>query len=122
MSAARRGEGRVLLLEADAERRMFLANHLRAAGMCVRAARRISEIKRWPAGEVVVTDAARFTAWWKFVGATHVVVLVETPEEGIHACARGASVWLPRTCSPGVLIETLRNLAINDSLRLGRDK
>jgi DNA-binding response OmpR family regulator len=100
----------VLLLEEDEKRRDQLAHEIRAAGIPVVAVGRIAEIERWPDGEVVVTDAARFTPWWKKVGATHVIVLADRPEQGTDACSRGATAWTTRMCSPDELVALIRSL------------
>jgi hypothetical protein len=102
----------VLLIEADADRRVQLATALAASGITVVAVSSVAEIERWPAGDVVVTDSERFTPWWVQVGASHVVVLADTEKEGLDACARGASAWVPRSCSPDLLIGTLRGLEV----------
>jgi DNA-binding NarL/FixJ family response regulator len=104
------GENRVLLIEADADRRARLATALAASGMTVVAVASIAEIERWPEGDVVVTDSERFTPWWVHVGAKHVIVLADTAEQGVEACERGASAWVPRSCSPDLLIGMLRHL------------
>jgi hypothetical protein len=104
--------GHVLLLESDPRRRVELAAGLRAASMCVEAVEGIAEISQWPQGDVVVTEAARYTPWWKTVGARHVVVLADTPEQGVDACARGATVWLPRQCSAAALVFILKLLSL----------
>jgi DNA-binding NtrC family response regulator len=105
-----KGKDRVLLIEADTERRARLATALAASGLTVIAVASIAEIERWPEGEVVVTDGERFTPWWMQVGARHVVVLADTAQQGVDACRRGASAWLPRSCSPDLLIGTIRQL------------
>lgn len=101
----------MLLIEGDSERRAELATALAASGMTVVAVASIAEVERWPEGDVVVTDSERFTPWWVQVGASHVIVLADSAEEGAHACEHGASAWVPRTCSPEALIETLKELA-----------
>lgn len=111
MRAKVHGKDRVLLIEADTERRAQLATALAASGITVVAVASIAEIERWPTGDVVVTDSERFTSWWVHVGATHVIVLADTAEQGADACERGASAWVPRTCSPDLLIGTLRELS-----------
>jgi CheY-like chemotaxis protein len=110
MRATAQGKDRVLLIEADTERRTLLATALAASGITVIAVASVAEIERWPEGEVVVTDGERFTPWWVQVGASHIVVLAETAEQGVEACQRGASAWVPRTCSPDLLIRALRRL------------
>lgn len=78
-----------------------------SAGFTVTAVARVAEIERWPTGQVVVTDTERFSEMWKRVGATHVLVLSSTASEGIDACARGASAWIPRLCSAEALVAVL---------------
>ncbi len=110
MRAIGRGKNRVLLIEADTQRRTQLATALVKSGIAVIAVGSIAEIERWPEGDVVVTDVERFTPWWVQVGASHVVVLADTAEQGVDACQRGASAWVPRTCNASLLIGTLREL------------
>lgn len=100
----------MLLIEGDSERRAQLATALAASGITVVAVASIAEIERWPEGDVVVTDSDRFTPWWVQVGASHVIVLADTAEQGVDACAHGATAWVPRTCSPETLIGTIRDL------------
>lgn len=100
----------VLLIEADPARRAQLSTALAASGMTVMAVSCIAEVERWPTGDVVVTDSDRFTPWWTRVGAAHVVVLADSEAEGEEACHRGASAWVPRTCSPEALVGTIRDL------------
>jgi hypothetical protein len=100
----------VLLIEADPERRAQLSTALAASGMTVIAVSCIAEIERWPTGDLVVTDCERFTPWWTRVGAAHVVVLADSEEAGEDACHRGASAWVPRTCSPDALLGAIKDL------------
>jgi len=100
----------VLLIESDAERRLQLRSALQASGIAVEAVACISDIERWPAGKVVVTDGERFTPWWTQVGATHVIVLADTAEQGIDACLRGATAWVPRGCAPAALVVKVHSL------------
>jgi hypothetical protein len=44
------------------------------------------------------------------MGATHVLVLANTPEEGAAACARGASMWVLRPCSPEALVTAVKSI------------
>jgi hypothetical protein len=99
--------GRVLVLEPDAQRRDQLARACEGAGFTVTAVARIAEIERWPDGDVVVGGAEHFSEMWKRLGAAHVIVLSNTPSEGIDACTRGAAAWIPRLCSPEALIAIL---------------
>jgi DNA-binding NarL/FixJ family response regulator len=105
----------VLLIEADSERRAQLGMALAASGITVVAVASIAEVERWPEGDIVITDSERFTPWWIEVGAAHVIVLADTAEQGIRACQQGASAWVPRTCSPQVLVGTVREIASQHS-------
>lgn len=100
----------VLLLESEPRLRAELSRALRSAGIDVTEAARVGDVERWPSGQTVVTDADRFTAWWKEVGAEHVVVLADDEREGVEACSSGASAWLPRSCEPERLVETIIKL------------
>ncbi len=100
----------VLLLESEPALRAQLSEALRSAGIAVTEAARVGDVERWPSGQTVVTDAERYTAWWKQVGAEHVIVLADTEREGVNACSSGASAWLPRTCEPERLVETVIRL------------
>jgi hypothetical protein len=84
-----------------------LARALRGAGLRVVAAPSIAHVQRWPAGDIVVTEAERFTPMWKTLGATHVVVLADTEEDGLECCASGATLWLPRGCQPHLLVDAV---------------
>jgi hypothetical protein len=98
----------VLLVESDAIERRKLTLALRQAGLPVLDVSSIAEVERWPKGDIVITEAERFTEWWKSVGATHVVVLADTPEEGAAACAQGATIWVQRRAHPDRLVAILR--------------
>jgi DNA-binding response OmpR family regulator len=100
----------VLLLESQPELRARFSEALRSAGITVTEAARLGDVERWPSGQTVVTDAERFTTWWKQVGAEHVIVLAATEREGINACSSGATTWLPRSCGPEELVETVVKL------------
>ena len=60
------------------------------------------------AGDVVITDVERFTGWWKEMGATHVVVIANSPEEGAAACAQGATMWILRPCDTNHLVAAVK--------------
>lgn len=96
------------MIESDSDLRERVAEGLRRSGVPVVAAARIAEVERWPVGEVVLTDLAHFTPFWKTVGATHVIVMVETNTEGMEACRGGASGWLLRSSSIDILLISLR--------------
>jgi DNA-binding response OmpR family regulator len=100
----------MLLLESDDRERAKLTEALEDAGLSVVPVSSIAEVERWPAGDLVITAAERFTAWWKETGATHVLVLASTPEEGAEACARGATMWVLRPCSPEQLVAAVKSI------------
>jgi DNA-binding response OmpR family regulator len=100
----------MLLLESDARERARLTEALEDAGLPVRGVSSIAEVERWPAGDLVITDVERFTAWWKEMGATHVVVIAGTPEEGAAACERGATMWVLRPCDPEQLVAAVKSI------------
>jgi hypothetical protein len=102
----------MVLIESNTKRRKAIATALRSAGIAVIAVERIAELERWPAGDVVVTESSSFTPLWKEVGATHVVVLADSPTLGSEACGHGASAWVPRMCAPSVVLSMLQTLSI----------
>jgi DNA-binding response OmpR family regulator len=106
----REQQGRMLLLESDADERERLTEALEEAGLPVLGVSSIAEIERWPAGDVVITDVERFTSWWKEMGATHVVVIASTPEEGAAACEQGATMWVLRPCNPEQLVAAVKSI------------
>jgi DNA-binding response OmpR family regulator len=110
----------MLLVESDADRRRTLSQALRHAGLPVLEVSSIAEVERWPIGEIVITEARRFTRWWKQIGAAHVIVLANTPEEGAAACAAGATTWIQRSASPDRLVSLLQSFVSRD--RASRDE
>jgi hypothetical protein len=59
----------------------------------------------------------RFTPWWSAVGATGVIVLAESPEQGVAACRRGATTWLPRDCAITTLVAAVHALPTAKQVR-----
>ena len=108
--AAAPGPRSVLLLESQPELRAQFSQALRSAGIAVTEAARVGDVERWPSGQTVVTEAERYTRWWKQVGAEHVIVLASNAGEGMRACSSGATAWLPRSCEPEELVETVVKL------------
>jgi CheY-like chemotaxis protein len=104
------GPPSVLLLESQPELRAQFSQALRNAGISVTEAARVGDVERWPSGQTVVTDAERFTSWWKQVGAEHVIVLAANEREGLSACSSGATSWLPRSCGPEELVRMVVKL------------
>jgi DNA-binding response OmpR family regulator len=100
----------MLLLEDDDHERERLTEALEEAGLAVLGVSSIAEVERWPTGDLVITPAERFTRWWQEMGATHVLVLANTPEEGAAACARGATMWVLRPCSPERLVAAVKSI------------
>jgi DNA-binding NtrC family response regulator len=84
----------VLVIDSDSTYRKALEQACRAAGLPVLAVSCIAEVERWPAGQIVVTDAAHLTPWWRLVGATEVIVLVRNADEAVAAFDNGATRWL----------------------------
>jgi hypothetical protein len=107
----------VLLVQSDSSERRELTRALRRAGVPVRDVSSIAEIERWPTGDIVVTEAQRFTPWWKTVGATHIVVIVNTPEEGASVWERGATAWIDRHADPDSLVAMIRSFLGTDEMR-----
>ena len=100
----------VLLVESQPDVRARFSEALREAGIEVTEAARVGDVERWPEGGTVVTDMERFTAWWRHVGAAHVIVLAGTAREGEHACSAGATAWVPRHGAADVLVRTITAL------------
>jgi DNA-binding NarL/FixJ family response regulator len=44
---------------------------------------------------------------WKKLGATHVIVLADTADDGLACCASGATMWLPRDCPPRLIVHAV---------------
>lgn len=105
----------MLLLESDTTERMRLTEALEDAGWPVLSISSIAEVERWPTGDVVITAADRFTMWWKEMGATHILVLATTPEEGAAACARGATMWVLKPCNVEQLVSAVRAILGTES-------
>ncbi len=102
----------MLLIESNAARREQIASALCAAGNSVLAVERLTDVEWWPTGDVVITEAASFTPFWMAVGATHVVVLADSPAVGLAAYRQGATAWVSRTCHPDVLLATLTHFGV----------
>ena len=98
---------RPLLLESEPRRLARLQAGLRDAGIDVLAVSHIADIEQWPSNTCVITDIDHFTLWWREVGATSVIVLADTQEQGIAACQRGATSWLPRNCTARQLLAAI---------------
>jgi hypothetical protein len=98
---------RPLLLDSDPVRLARLHEGLGRAGVNAVAVRYIAEIERWPSDTFVVTDVDRFTTLWLEVGATCVIVLADTAEQGFEACRRGATRWVPANCTVRQLLAVI---------------
>jgi hypothetical protein len=100
----------VVLVDAADARREQLVSLLRAEGIPVVPVSRVASLERWPVGEVVVTDIAHSTRWWSEVGATHVIVLVDSDAE--RQVAEGAGVFATATSrDPRTVLALLRTIA-----------
>jgi hypothetical protein len=105
----------MLLVESQPQRRASLLRALRTVGLPVVAVPSVAHVERWPAGQIVATEAARFTPFWKEVGASHVFVLADSEAEGLACCARGATLWLPRTCRPHLLVSAVQAVSAGNT-------
>ena len=97
----------VLLLDLDTGRRNQFAGVLRGRGFKISVMSHIAEIERWPVGQIVVVDAARFTPWWTEVGALRVVVLSATAVEETRMYNGVPCTWIPHGAGPDALIAAL---------------
>lgn len=97
----------ILLLDLDLQRREQLARVLRGRGFTISVMSHIAEIERWPIGQIVVVDAARFTPWWAEVGAARVVVLSGTSGEKTQVYNGVPCMWIPHGSDPDALIAAL---------------
>jgi hypothetical protein len=89
-----------LIIETDDSHRAALEAAAREAGLQVHAVSSIGDVERWPEGEIVVTDAAHCTPWWKFVGATEVIALTRNDAEREAALRDGATRTVPLAATP----------------------
>jgi DNA-binding response OmpR family regulator len=87
-------DGAVLVIETNATHRAMLKEACQAAGLSVVAVSSVAEVERWPDGQIVITNAAHLTPWWRLVGAVEVIVLVQDAAAGIAALENGATRWL----------------------------
>ena len=97
----------VLLLDIDAHRRRRLAAALRNRGFEVSVAGAIADLERWPSGQIVVVDAARFTPWWAEVGAVRVLVLSDSETPINLTCEGVPCTWLPNAADAESLIAAM---------------
>jgi len=97
----------VLLLDCDRLRREQLATVLRERGFTLSVKSHIAEIERWPVGQIVVVDAARFTPWWVEVGAARIVVLSGTTVSEIQVYDGVPGRWIPHGSGPDALLAAL---------------
>jgi len=97
----------ILLLDLNVRRREQVAHILRERGFEISVKNYIAEIERWPVGQIVVVDAARFTPWWIEVGAVRVVIWsrAAAPESRVY---KGVPcTWIPRGAGPEALLAVL---------------
>src|SRR5688572_17861785 len=97
----------VLIIDSDTHRREFLVTACEMRGIPTRANASVAEIRRWPAGQVVVTDFAHLSGLWADVGATHVIALVANADEARAAVTNGATEWVHRDVSVQAVAELL---------------
>jgi hypothetical protein len=106
----RTSNGRCVLIEKDAGRRMELEFAIRAAGVSVLAVSSIAEVEEWPRGQLVITDVENVTPWWQLVGAIGVVALVKDGNEGRTALSNGATQWLQLPADPAAVASAALSL------------
>jgi DNA-binding response OmpR family regulator len=111
-----------VLVESDPMRLAQLHRGLRDAGIDVVAAGRIADIEQWPSDTFVITDIDHFTPWWREVGATNVIVLADTREQGLAACQRGATKWLRHNCTVPELLAAIDSVLIREKKADVRDR
>ena len=105
----------VLIIEADALRRVAMEWACWAAGFSVVAVGSIAEVEQWPEGQLVVTDLAHVTPLWRQVGAVEVVALVADAAEGRTALSNGATQWVQLPQDPAAVATTLLALVCRAS-------
>jgi hypothetical protein len=113
---------RPILIESDPARLARLHRGLHDAGVDVLAVKCIAEIEHWPADTFVITDIDHFTPLWREVGATSVIVLANTREQGIAACQRGATRWLQHNCTVRQLLTAIDFLLVRERKADLRDR
>ena len=111
-----------VLIESDSVRLAHLEKGLHDAGIDVVAARHIADIEQWPSDTFVITDIDHFTPWWREVGATSVIVLADTREQGIAACQRGATKWLRHDCTVRQLLAAIDSAILYEKKVDPRDR
>src|SRR5512145_2626335 len=107
MERSQRPQPHVLLLDLDTRRRNQFASVLRGRGFKISVMSYVAEIERWPSGQIVVVDAARFTPWWIEVGAVRVVVLSATAVQESRVYNGVPCMWIPDGAGPDALIAAL---------------
>ena len=97
----------ILLLDLNVRRREQVAHILRQYGFKISVRNHIAEIERWPVGQIVVVDDARFTTWWIEVGAIRVVILSGAAAGKSDVYKGVPCMWLPRGSGPEALLAAL---------------
>ena len=113
---------RPILIESDPARLARLHRGLHDAGIDVVAVKCIAEIEHRPADTFVITDIDHFTPSWRELGATSVIVLANTREQGIAACQHGATRWLRRNCTVRQLLTAIDSLLVCEKKAELRDR
>jgi hypothetical protein len=97
----------ILLLDLNLRRREQVAHILRKSGFEISVKSHIAEIERWPVGQIVVVDAARFTTWWIEVGAVRVVIWSLAAAAESRTYNGVPCTWIPRGSAPEALLAAL---------------
>jgi hypothetical protein len=98
---------RILLVEEDSRTRDLRAGILRRAGFSVIEAPTIEDAKLVEPADVILIDAQQLPLALNRRSAAPIVVIADEVRDGILACARGASDWVPRGSAAEYLISTL---------------
>ena len=97
----------ILLLDLNLRRRDQVAHILRQSGFEISVKSHIAEIERWPVGQIVVVDAARFTPWWIEVGAVRVVIWSRVAAAESRVYKGVPCMWIPHRSGPEALLAAL---------------
>lgn len=100
----------VLIVASDPDLRLTLTIGCRAAGLYVRAVSRIAEVERWPIGQIVITDVAHLSPWWKMVDAREVFVVVRDADEAAAGLRNGATGYLDAPITASAVAERMVGL------------
>jgi hypothetical protein len=105
-----------VVIIADATCRRMVEAACQQVGIAVVAVTEISELERWPVDQIVVTDAAHLTPWWKTVGATRVILTAPHGSAAMVAVDRGATDWIQLPSTGAAIVGALLAAAAPSAL------